>query len=118
MNREGEGGRAFYGSLAIGSLKEWKLSLTPAGWMLRADGAFARYWCNAKPQHIRVELVKMIPADTKRGQVDPPLIASKTTWYGTLVRIRPGDLMLKDVTNDPPKPPSDPDDAPRADDHP
>lgn len=118
MKREGEGGRAFYGPLAIGSLKGWALNLTPAGWMLKAEGTFPRYWCEAKPQTIRVELVKMLPAEGKRGTVDAPLRPEKTTWYGTLVRIRPGDLMLKDVTNEPPKPASDDNDPARADDHP
>jgi hypothetical protein len=112
VKRSGHGGRVFYGALAIGTLGEWELSLTPNGWMLDAEAQISRYWCDPKPPHLRVELVKMVPADNApRGTEDPPLVETATTHYGIPARIRPHDLLLKDVNEQPPSPAAIPDNA-------
>ncbi len=111
MKYTGHGGRVFYDALAIGTLGEWEIKLTPAGWMLDAEATIARYWCNPKPPRLRVELVKMVAEQGKRGTEDPPMVATTMTRYGTTARIRPNDLLLKDLHEQPPEPPSDPHDA-------
>lgn len=103
MKRNGHGGRVFWGALAIGTLGAWELKLTPAGWILDADAEIARYWCDPRPALLRVELVKLVPSPTKRGTDDPPLVPTTTTCYGAPARIRPHDLLLKDIKDEPPE---------------
>ena len=105
MKQRGEGGRVFYGALVIGTVGAWEIKPTPGTWLLDADGVFARYWCDARPQGLRVELTKQVAERvTTRGTEDPPKRTTTTTVYGRLVRLRPDNLMLKDLTDEPPEP--------------
>jgi hypothetical protein len=114
----GKGGRVYCGALAIGTLGAWELKQVPAAeaghparWALDAEATIARFWCNPKPPRLRVELVKMVPAHTKRGTEAPPLVPSTQTKYGNTVRVRPDSLMLIDLkdTDGSPKPTPEPD---------